>query len=267
MRLVPASGGTMWADGVPEEEIFFANNRCENPRNRRREALSIISEERLSDAPYVATITRGRTTSDGSSLRPAEIHWHMVFVRYQGNVKLLFVGPWTTSGVVSYLEGAEILWVKFQPGTFMPHLPTRNFLDTETSLPQASGRSFWLDGSVWQFPTYDNIDTFLDRLVRKEVLVRDPLVSAVLQGHPHDRSARTVRHRFLQATGLTQGHIRQVERAKRAAELLRQGSSISDTVYEAGYFDQPHLTRSLKRWIGSTPAQLVHGREPEKLAV
>lgn len=88
--------------------------------------MSIISEERVSDSPYVATITLGRTTSDGSSLRPAEIHWHMVFVRYQGNVKLLVVGPWTSSGVVSYLEGAEILWVKFQPGTFMPHLPTQN---------------------------------------------------------------------------------------------------------------------------------------------
>lgn len=229
--------------------------------------MSIISEERLSDSPYVATITLGRTTSDGSSLRPAEIHWHMVFVRYQGNVKLLVVGPWTTSGVVSYLEGAEILWVKFQPGTFMPHLPMRNFLDTETILPQTSGQSFWLDGSVWQFPNYENIDTFIDRLVRKEVLVRDPLVSAVLQGHPHEMSPRTVRHRFLQATGLTQSHIRQVERAKRAAELLRQGTSISDTVYEAGYFDQPHLTRSLKQWIGYTPAQIVHGREPEKFAV
>jgi hypothetical protein len=191
----------------------------------------------------------------------------MVCVRYQGNVKLLVVGPWTTSGVVSYLEGAEILWVKFQPGIFMPHLPTRNFLDTETILPQASGQSFWLDGDVWQFPNYENIETFLDRLVRKEVLVRDPLVNAVLQGHPHEMSPRTVRHRFLQATGLTQSHIRQVERAKRAAELLRQGTSISDTVYEAGYFDQPHLTRSLKQWIGYTPAQIVYGREPENLAV
>lgn len=229
--------------------------------------MSIISEERLSDSPYVATITRGQTTNDGSSLRPAENHWHMVCVRYQGDVKLLVVGPWTTSGVVSYLEGAEILWVKFQPGIFMPHLPTRNFLDTETILPQASGQSFWLDGDVWQFPNYENIETFLDRLVRKEVLVRDPLVNAVLQGHPHEMSPRTVRHRFLQATGLTQSHIRQVERAKRAAELLRQGTSISDTVYEAGYFDQPHLTRSLKQWIGYTPAQIVYGREPENLAV
>ncbi len=229
--------------------------------------MSIIAEERLSDAPYVATIALGQTTSDGTSLRPAEIHWHMVFVRYQGNARLLVVGPWTTSGMVSYQEGAEILWVKFQPGTFMPHLPTRNFLDTETILPQASGQSFWLDGSVWQFPNYENVDTFINRLVRKGVLVRDPLVSSVLQGHPHEMSPRTVRHRFLQATGLTQGHIRQVERAKRAAELLRHGTSIADTVYEAGYFDQPHLTRSLKQWIGYTPAQIVHGREPKKPAV
>jgi hypothetical protein len=238
-----------------------------SPETEGAEAMSIISEERSSDSPYVATITRGRTASDGSSLRPAEIHWHMVFVKYQDNVQLLIVGPWTTSGVVSYLEGAEILWVKFQPGTFLRHLPTRNFLDTETSLPQASGRSFWLNSSVWQFPNYENIDTFIDRLVRSGVLVRDPLVSAVLQGHPHEMSPRTVRHRFLQATGLTQSHIRQVERAKRAAELLRQGASISDTVYEAGYFDQPHLSRSLKQWIGYTPAQIVHGRGPEKLAI
>lgn len=225
--------------------------------------MSIISEERGLDSPYVATITHGRTISDGSSLRPAENHWHMVFVRHQGNARLFVVGPWTTAGRVSYQEGAEILWVKFQPGTFMPRLPTRKLLNSETSMPQASGQTFWLDGSVWQFPNYENIDTFLSRLVRKEVLVHDPLVEAVLQGHPHEMAPRTVRHRFLQATGLTQSHIRQVERAKQAAELLRQGTSISDTVYEAGYFDQPHLTRSLKQWIGYTPAQIANGREPE----
>ena len=219
--------------------------------------MSFIYEERLSDSPYVETITHGRTEGNGSSLRPAETHWHMVFVKYNGKTQVIVAGPLTTSGIVSYTEGAEILWVKFQPGTFMPRLPMRNFLDTETSLPQASGRSFWLNSSVWQFPNYENIDTFIDRLARSGVLARDPLVSAVLQGHPHEMSPRTVRHRFLQATGLTQSHIRQVERAKRAAELLRQGASISDTVYEAGYFDQPHLSRSLKQWIGYTPAQIV----------
>jgi methylphosphotriester-DNA--protein-cysteine methyltransferase len=56
---------------------------------------------------------------------------------------------------------------------------------------------------------------------------------------------------------LTQSYIRQVERAQRAAALLQQGVPIFDTVYEAGYFDQPHLTKSLKRAIGHTPAQII----------
>ena len=62
---------------------------------------------------------------------------------------------------------------------------------------------------------------------------------------------------FLRVTGLTQGHIYQVERANRAAAMLRQGTPIPDTAYLAGYFDQPHLTRSLKQWIGYTPAQVI----------
>lgn len=219
--------------------------------------MSILAEERLSDSPYVATITRGRTASDGSPVRPAETHWHMVIVRQDGNTRCLVVGPWTKAGVASYTEGAEILWIKFRLGAFMPHLRTRGFLDTETILPGAARRSFWLDNSAWEYPDYENADTFVDRLVRDDLLVCDPVVAAVLRGHPHALSPRTVRHRFLQATGLTQTHIHQLERAQQAAALLQQGKSILDTVHETGYFDQPHLTRSLKQFVGHTPAQLV----------
>jgi hypothetical protein len=31
-----------------------------------------------------------------------------------------------------------------------------------------------------------------------------------------------------------------------------------ETLWQAGYADQPHLTRSLKRFVGQTPAQIVH---------
>jgi hypothetical protein len=186
----------------------------------------------------------------------------MVLVRHKGNIQLLVVGPWTTAGVASWGEGAEILWIKFKLGAFMPHLPIRKFLDVETILPGAASQSFWLKGSAWQFPDYENVETFVDRLARDEVLVCDPVVNAVLQDQPQELSSRTVRHRFLQATGLTQSHIRQFERAQRAAALLREGVSILDTVYEAGYFDQPHLTRSLKHWIGHTPAQIISMSQP-----
>lgn len=225
--------------------------------------MSIIYEERLSDLPYIETITRGRTASDGSPIRPAECHWHMVIVRFNGNVQLLVVGPWTKSGVVSYTEGAEILWIKFKLGTFMPHLPTKDFLNLETILPGAASRSFWLKDSAWQFPDYDNAETFVDRLVRGDVLVRDPVVNAALQDQLPEVSLRTVRYRFLRATGLTQSHIRQMKRAQYAEALLQQGVSILDTVFEAGYFDQPHLTRSLRQFIGYTPAQIIQMSKPD----
>jgi hypothetical protein len=165
--------------------------------------------------------------------------------------------------VVSVPEGAELLWIKLKLGAFMPHLPARHMLDTETTLPGAASNSFWLHGSAWQFPDYENVDTFVSQLAAEEVLVHDPLVIDALQDPPPELSARTIRHRFLRATGLTQGQIRQFERAQRASELLQLGTSILDTVFDAGYSDQPHLTRSLKRWIGHTPAQLSRPTTPE----
>lgn len=219
--------------------------------------MTIIAEERKSDSPYIETVTRGRTASDGWTIRPAEVHWHMVLLKLNGNLQLLVVGPWTSSGVISYGAGAELLWIKFKLGTYMPHLPVQGYRDVETSLPNAASRSFWLKGSTWQFPSYENVETFINRLAREEVLARDPIVDAVLQGdRQDDLSPRTVRHRFLQATGVTQGLIRQMERAQRAATLLERGASILDTVFETGYFDQSHLTRSLKQLIGFTPTQI-----------
>jgi AraC-like DNA-binding protein len=225
----------------------------------RSSSVTLVYEERLSDSPYVETITHGWTVSEGSTIRPAESHWHMVFTRHDGKMHPLVVGALTTSGVASWGEGAEILWIKFKLGTFMPHLPVRDFLDSETLLPEATSRSFWLKGSAWQFPNFENADSFIARLVRDEVLVYDPVVNAALQDQLSltAMSARTVRHRFLRSTGLTQSRIRQMQRAQQAEALLQQGVSILDTVEEVGYFDQPHLTRSLKQFIGHTPAQIV----------
>lgn len=258
--------------------------------------MSLIYEERPSDSPYIETITHGWTVADDAPVRPAECHWHMVFVRHHGRVRPVVVGPLTTSGVARWKAEAEILWVKFKLGVCMPHLPLRNFLDVETILPEASSRSFWLKGSVWQIPDFENIDTFIDRLARAEILTHDPVVPAALaqgpgirnQGsgtleydnvihkrqteatgsltivehQPPEMAPRTVRHRFVRATGLTQSYIRQMQRAQQAAALLQQGTSIADTVYELGYFDQPHLTRSLKRFIGHTPAQIARLNTP-----
>ena len=218
--------------------------------------------DRLSDSSYVESIMHGYTLRDGTSIRPGESHWHMVLRKIQGKVDILVVGPLTKSGVVSYDKDAELLWIKFKLGTFMPHLPVRDCLNMETILPGAARKAFWLKGSAWQFPDFENTEAFVERLVREEVLVSDPVINTVLQDYPHDLSSRTVRHRFLRATGLTQGQIRQMDRARQAATLLEQGHSILDVTYQLGYFDQPHLTRSLRQWVGHTPAQIMRMGQP-----
>jgi hypothetical protein len=106
--------------------------------------MSIIYEERASDSPYVESIMYGRTLSDDSPVRPAECRWHMVFVRKDGEARSGVRRTVDDGRITYYAAGAEILWIKFTLGAFMPHLPASSFLDAETILPEAASRSFWL---------------------------------------------------------------------------------------------------------------------------
>lgn len=78
--------------------------------------------------------------------------------------------------------------------------------------------------------------------------------------HAHTRepelSPRSVRRHFLRATGLTPGRLRQIDRARQAAALLQGGASASEAMQRCDYFDQPHLIRSLRRFIGYTPSAI-----------
>jgi methylphosphotriester-DNA--protein-cysteine methyltransferase len=118
-------------------------------------------------------------------------------------------------------------------------------------------RTFLLDGDQWEYPSFDNAETFVRRLVKRGVIARDAAVEAALHGDYHALSRRSAQRHFLHATGMTHGTFRQIERARFATNLLRDGASVLDTVHEAGYFDQPHLTRSLKRLIGQTPGEIT----------
>jgi AraC-like DNA-binding protein len=212
---------------------------------------------RASDSPFVEHIWSTRSTGGGSFISAAATTWEIVITRERDKTTFTVRGPETKASPADTPEDAEFFGIVFKLGTFMPHLPPGNLLDTGIHLPEASSKSFWMHGSAWQFPTFENADTFLARLMRQGMLEHDPVVSAVLQGRPAHLSPRALQYRFLRATGLTQKSIQQIERAKQAAALLAKGIPILDAAYETGYFDQSHLTRSLKRLTGQTPAQIL----------
>jgi AraC-like DNA-binding protein len=219
--------------------------------------MSAFFESRLSDSPYVEIIWRGHVDQDYSPVCPADVRWNLLFSKHQGRVRVSAEGATSQFVPKNQFEGAEFLVIKFKLGVFMPHMPAGELLNVDAILPSAAGQSFWLHSSAWEMPDFENVEAFVDRLVRDGTLVVDPVVNAALQAQPLDISSRTVRRRFLRSTGLTHGAIEQIERAQKAAALLGQGVPILDVVDRAGYADQPHLTRSLRRFIGRTPAQIA----------
>src|SRR5262245_28735409 len=224
--------------------------------------LFLVFDDRSSDSPFVERVWRCHSERAGRFLSVASSHWEMVVTRHKGTTILTVRGPETKATAIDCPAEGEWLGIRFRLGTFMPQLPVANLLDRQDVNLPATGRSFWLNGSAWEYPDFENVEAFVARLVKRDLIARDRAVEDALRGVSSALSTRSVQRHFLQATGMTHSTFRQIERARYATNLLKQGVSILDVVHEAGFFDQAHLTRSLKRLIGQTPAKIV-GREEQ----
>lgn len=214
-------------------------------------------DSRPSESLLVESVWRTQSEQEGAFISTAETHWEMVVTHYEGDLTITMRGPETKAKNAPFPKDAEFFGIVFKPGTFMPHLPVSRLVNEDVHLPKAVNGAFWLHGVAWELPTFETADDFIARLVREEMLVFDPVVEAVLQNRPLDLSLRTVQRRFLRATGITHGTFEQIERAKQATTLLQKGTSIADAIFQVGYADQPHLTRSLRRFMGHTPGQIL----------
>lgn len=230
------------------------------------DGVLIFDEDRASDSPYVERVWRSHSEGAGCFVSVAESRAEIVIARCQGRISVWVRGPETRATRVPYPADAEWLGIRFKPGAYVLPQPASKLVDRKVSLPEAMRGSFWLNGSTWQVPRFDNADTFAEWVARDGVLVADPAVPAALRGEPAGSSLRTLQRHFLQATGITRSMVRQIERARCAALLLRGGVSIPDAAHQAGYFDQPHLTRSIRQFIGQTPAQLLDEDRPDQLS-
>jgi hypothetical protein len=230
--------------------------------------VGILFELRPSDSPFVEQVWRSRSENINSFMSVAIVQWDFVVWKQYGKTYVSVQGPETQATRAPVPEDTEFFGIVFRPGVFMPHLPKPSALiNSSIVLPDSTNHSLWLNSSSWELPTYDNADTFVNRLVKSEILVREPVVESVLQGSTPYMSLRTIQRTFLRTTGLTYRTMQQIERARRATMLLREGASVVDTVYQLGYFDQAYLTKSLKHYIGQTPSQLMDHSKSEELSL
>lgn len=230
---------------------------CAEVRPARR-ALSIENESRASDSPYIERVYRSDGVLAATRMHSiASTHWELAFAESRGRLRVAVRGPETRP--TSVMADPDIRWsgIVFAHGTVMPHLPVPRLVDSGISATRVTPTSFWLRGEPWQLPTFDNAEVFVQRLVSAGILVRDPLVTEVLAGADVPvRSARSIQRRVVAATGLTRQLARQIDRVRRAALLIGGGVPALDVVHQLDYYDQPHLARSLTRFLGHTATQL-----------
>ncbi len=220
--------------------------------------MFITFEDRPSDSPFIERVWRCHSDRGGPFLSVATSNLELVVTRLAGQTMVTLRGPETRATIVECPPNGRWNAIRFRPGVYLPRLPTALLLDHRNlNLPVASDRTFWLEGGRWELPDFENAETLVARLARAGVIARDAAVEGVMQGDRQALTRRSVQRHFLHATGMTHGLHRQIERARHAANLLRAGSPILDAVHDAGYFDQAHLSRSLKGLIGQTPAKIL----------
>lgn len=161
---------------------------------KRADELFAI-EGRSSRSPFVEETWWTRSEPEDSFISVAASHWQMCVTRQRGSASLTVRGPQTKATITPIPEGAEFFRIQFSLGTFMPNLEPGQLVDRALRPPEATGTSFWLDRSAWELPGSDNVDVFVDRLVRAGLLVHDPVAPAVLQGDLEGLSTRMVERR------------------------------------------------------------------------
>lgn len=184
-----------------------------------------------------------------------------------GQVEVSVHGPESRPAAASLPREANWVGIRFRLGVMLQDVSIPDLVDGGIVLPQASRRSFWWKGGAWERPTYENAEGLVARLAREEIIGREPLIDDALHGRAGAVSLRTLQRRFYLAAGQSRRTVRQIEQARHAAVRLREGPTPADVAHELGYYDQPHLTRSMRRYLGLTPAALACPRRDEQLSL
>src|SRR3954462_14256843 len=186
----------------------------------------------------------------------------IAFARTDDGLTVHLRGPETRAAHLTCPEGCEFFGVDLQLGAYLPLFPPSDLADlNDALLPTLSGDRILLDSRDWETPTEQNVDVFVNRLVRAGLLFFDPLVDEIRNGErPRAMSERTAQLRFRRAVGISRRKLLSIEQARHAAQLLAAGGSIADVAAVSVYYDQPQLARAMRWAMGHTPGERTRRR-------
>lgn len=224
--------------------------------------MEFIEKSRPSESKLVDRVWYSCSDTGFSFLSYSESRSEFVITRDKvGTVSAFLRGPESIPSRAFVAPGTECVGIVFKHGSFVPSILPRDLSNRRDAvLPIIDGKRISFSGNLFEIPSYDNADSFVGELSRMDLLVHDWDVEAVLLDQPNALSVRSLQYRFSKSTGLSYSSIRQIQRAREAVLLLRDGADIHKVVYDLGYYDQSHLNRYLKRFTGLTPLQVANSQ-------
>jgi len=204
-------------------------------------------EDRASDHLFIERYGAAIPTV-GIRFSVAANSFEMVLTRLRGKSFLTLRGPETAATPwIALQEASGSASASNQESSCHDFSPGASAIITMNT--SASHRSsFWLNALPWR----PRALTMPSPLVKRLAKSADPLSRSDRGRHIAAAPNRTIlafRTTPLSAsTGVTYATFCQIERARYATILLREGVPILDVVSRLGYFDQAHLTRSLRRF-------------------
>jgi hypothetical protein len=227
------------------------------------EALPLRFEHRdtETDASIVNRVWRTRSDAEDTMTSAARTCCQLILTRIQGHLLVSLRGPETRATTAPVPPNAEFLGIRLALGTVLQPHPAASIVDGHVPFPVTDSGRVVIGGEDWEAPTYENAEQFVRRLRDAGLLVRSRLKAEEhFAGHPGSRrSKRTLQRRYRAITGLSQTAVTQIDRVNAAATMLREGLDWRTVVEMLGYFDQAHLARALRRYLGTTARGLQAG--------
>jgi AraC-like DNA-binding protein len=216
-----------------------------------------------------------QTTSAGDAAYPQRIVPDGCVDAMWLDGRLCVAGPDTGWRMGQLPPGVTNVGVRFRPGAaplLFGAVPVSELLDQQVELADlwgarvarrlaartgdaASAASVLQEAVVARLPHVGEPDPVVRSAVRA---LHRPRASVVAVADRFGLSERQLRRRFTATVGYGPKALAGVLRLRRAMALCaRPGAVPADVAAEAGYADQPHLTREMRRLAGVTPGELA----------
>lgn len=214
---------------------------------------------RFSTNPLIDRVWHSENIADGIYIATPDCAWDLLALTLQdGTRTMMLAGQQTKYLDVPYTAGTSAVVISFTASAYLAGFQGDELVDATIMLPSDETSRFILLGHAFEFPEYETAEELVKSMIGAGILKQDDMVASVLEGRLKAMSSRTMQRHFHEVTGISRKTLAKIRRAQEAVRMLQTGTATAEVAAEVGYTDQSHLTKDLKKIMGSGTSTTDH---------